>query len=227
MFEDEDIRLRRNSIFSRAVNQQFRFLNTEYGFDGPITGDGDYPKIRYRKKNVSIKISYGPRSFTMDVGICHNYVSTEYFSLDYIIDASLLPKSTTTKGSFATHDIENIETCVKTMADRTQTYATVYLDADIAAFRNLRHYSRQRSEQLNEFYSYSHDRTLAQEAWREKDLKTVIKVYGTFPGKLKPFEVRRLKYARSKTKSKTSQWLERTLLSFRGSHSENPEGRDE
>ena len=230
MSEIDANQVHRHSVFKDAVNENFRFLNLEFGFDDPNVSNDLYPQFNYTKQKIGVKITYyATRGYEMDVGIRHSDVSEDYsyFGLDYIIGASKLPKKASTKGSMSVYDIKNIKPCVKTMAERTKIYAREYLEGDVSAFRKLNQYVKILNKNYHDQYAYYHERKDAELAWNEKNMLVVAKIYTKFERKLKPFEVRRLKYARSKTKSKTSQWFERTFLSFRSSHSENPESRDE
>jgi hypothetical protein len=184
--------------FSQAVLTSFRFLITEFGFK---CVKQETTLVRYESSGVFVNVFHGRSSYELGVEIGQlrkNLDIPEFgFTLGEIISLSdakfgaMYRPYQITKPELITKYVEQI-------AELAKKYATSALVNDKGFFEQLSSLQLQKSDEYLKDMKLNQIRSEVEVAWREKNYKQVVELYGSVESDLTLSERKKLEYARRK-----------------------------
>ena len=179
--------------FARAVEQEFRFLVAEHGFD---VVQVDVTLVRYESRNVFVNVYHGRRSYEINVelGRLDDPHAHRYGLRDVLV--ALLGVPTWPNAYFLqSSNRDGVQWCVATAADLVKQHYGPVLRGDATALARVAESTSERSGKYTREVVQRPVRDAAELAWHRKDLAAVARHYGLIRQDLTPFERRRLEYA--------------------------------
>jgi hypothetical protein len=190
--------------FAEAVERSFGFLAGEYGFR---VVDVRSTFVRYETERAFVNVFHGRGSYELGVEI-GRWIEVDGDLVEQkfpIVDVIALEHDLSAVGcrSFATTEKEPLGRFVAQLAEWTRCFAGRALEGDPAVFDAVSAQNTRRSIELQEGWTATRLRSIADDAWHRKDWGRVIDAYGEIVSELhtvelKPSEVGRLRYAQER-----------------------------
>jgi len=187
--------------FEPAVLSSFDFLAT----DGFRCVHSDSTTVRYEKRislglnGVFVSVHHGHGSFELSVWIGRKRPAKYLVDVMEVVrwsgayEAEGLGKNAP---GFQVSSRENVEKLVARLAQLVSEYGGPFTRGDRKAFSDVLTRRRRGWQDYEKEVQLRKMREEAEMAWHRKDLSHVVKLYRPFASDLKPFEVKRLEYAR-------------------------------
>lgn len=186
-----------NSIdFENLVNNEFKFLESKYGFSCVSTS---LVMVRYESDEIFVVIRYDANhsyELAVEIGQLKALFNGQErpFSLNEILRLNKLSEVDIHSAVQASSQ-EVVANCLKKMATQLSRYGSDFLSNDMFAYKRL---SDQRERECNDYElktKLSYIRSDAQIAWKNKDYKQVIALYDPVKNVLSDAELKKLSYA--------------------------------
>jgi hypothetical protein len=183
--------------FSQAVLTSFRFLIAEFGFK---CVKQETTLVRYESSSVFVNIYHGRSSYELGVEIGELRRNSDVPEFGFTL-GEIISLTDTKIGSMYPYQItkpELISKYISQLAELVKKYAVSALIGDRVFFEQLSSSQLRKSEEYIKDMKLTEVRTKGEVAWREKNYKQVVELYGSVEGDLTLSERKKLEYARRK-----------------------------
>ena len=176
----------------------FEFLVEDFSF-ACVKRDMTY--VRYESNVAFVNIYHGRASFELNVEIGERVgqgsVPENSFTIGDILYLANR-KIAETYRPYQVTNPESVKKFVNELAHLVKDYAMPALQGDHAFLQRVSEMQLQRSDDLLRGWELNRVRKNVESAWRERDFKRVIELYGPFEKYLSPAELKKLEFAKKK-----------------------------
>jgi hypothetical protein len=185
--------------FREVAQQAFSFLERE----GFRLAKSDATRLQYESGQAVVVIGWDARSGELEAWFGlqpKSNIRPELFSLSDLLTMEGV-KRAHGRTPFQVAQEDRLPPFLKILAEDTRMHAQPALAGDRMFFRRLETFRSARAEAFMREMELTRARAEANEAWRSRDLSSLIRVYTAIESDLSEAEKGRLDYARKHTKA--------------------------